>query len=245
MCLTCLGSWVSFGEPASGRALVVGCASRSCRARCGGLEDLAGVEVGDGDVVVVGECEDAFAGVRGADAEVVHAAGAAQAHLAVGVEAVVAQPVVAGGVPVGGREGFGGRAVGLSGVLAVKRAVGAMVVVVFAEPVELALQVGAGRGRRVGGEPALQGLVEAFDLALGLRCPGDPFFWRMPRSEQVFERVASAGEAGGVDAAVVGQRAAGGPYSSMVSRKTRRPCRRSRADARCRRAGTGSGHRAS
>ena len=31
-------------------------------------EDLAGGEIGDGDVVVVGEREDAFAGVAGADA---------------------------------------------------------------------------------------------------------------------------------------------------------------------------------
>ena len=38
--------------------------------------------------------EDAFAGVGGADAEMVHAAGAADAHLAALLEAVVAQPVV-------------------------------------------------------------------------------------------------------------------------------------------------------
>ena len=58
------------------------------------------VEFGDGDVVVVGEREDAFAGVGGADAEVVHAAGAAEAHLAFGVEPVVAQAVVAGAWPL-------------------------------------------------------------------------------------------------------------------------------------------------
>ena len=52
------------------------------------------VEFGDGDVVVVGEREDAFAGVVGADAEVVHAAGAAEGHVASVVEAVVAQAVV-------------------------------------------------------------------------------------------------------------------------------------------------------
>lgn len=48
----------------------------------------------DGDVGVVAEGQDAFACVRGADAEVVHLCGAAEAHLAFGVEAVVAQPVV-------------------------------------------------------------------------------------------------------------------------------------------------------
>jgi hypothetical protein len=54
-------------------------------------EDLAGGEVGDGDVVVVGECEDAFAGVFGADAEVVHPACSAEAHFAVVIEPVVAR----------------------------------------------------------------------------------------------------------------------------------------------------------
>jgi hypothetical protein len=43
--------------------------------------------------------------------------------------------------------------------VAVKSAVGALFVVVLAEAVELALPVGAGRRRRLGGEPALQGLV--------------------------------------------------------------------------------------
>ena len=40
--------------------------------------------------------------VAGADAEVVHAAGAAEAHFAVAVDAVVAQPVVAGVADGGG-----------------------------------------------------------------------------------------------------------------------------------------------
>ena len=61
--------------------------------------------------------EDAFAGVRGADAEVVHPAGASEAHLALGVEAVVAKPVVLLGVAAGGGSGFGGGAVGVAGVL--------------------------------------------------------------------------------------------------------------------------------
>jgi hypothetical protein len=80
-------------------------------------EDLAGGEFGDGDAVVAGEGEDAFAGVCAADAEVVHPSGSAEAHLAGGGEPVVAQAVVAGGVSVGGRCGFGGGAVGVVGVL--------------------------------------------------------------------------------------------------------------------------------
>src|SRR4051794_41776049 len=75
-------------------------------------EDFAGGEFGDGDVVVVGEGQDAFAGVGGADAEVVHAAGAAQGHAALGVEAVVAQPGVLPGVAGGGGGGVWGGAGG-------------------------------------------------------------------------------------------------------------------------------------
>jgi hypothetical protein len=54
------------------------------------------VEFDDGDGGVVGDGEDAFSGVGGADAEVVHAAGSSEAHFAEGVEDVVAQSVVAG-----------------------------------------------------------------------------------------------------------------------------------------------------
>ena len=77
-----------------------------------GRDDLAGVEHDDGDVVVVGDGEDAFAGVVGADPEVVHAAGASEADVAVDVDAVVAQPVVPG--VEGRRERLRGRAVGVA-----------------------------------------------------------------------------------------------------------------------------------
>ena len=93
-----------------------------------GGEDLTGFEVDDGDGGVVGEGEDAFAGVGGADAEVVHPTGAAQAHLAEGVEPVVADAVVAGGVGSGWC-GFGQGAVGVAGGGAVQGAVGSFLVV--------------------------------------------------------------------------------------------------------------------
>ena len=97
-------------------------------------------------MVVVGEREDAFAGVRGADAEVVHPAGAADAHLAFGVEPVVAQPVVAVGVAVGRWERlWGWRGRRRLGCCGAARG-GALLVVVLAELVELALQLrGAAR----------------------------------------------------------------------------------------------------
>ena len=57
---------------------------------------------------------------------------------------------------------------------------GAVLVVVVPEVVELLLEFGQGRRRWVGGQPAFEGLVEAFDLALGLWWLGEPFFWVMP-----------------------------------------------------------------
>ena len=81
-----------------------------------------------------------------------------------------------------------------------------LLVVEVLEPVELGLQFGEGGGRWLLGEPLLQGLVEAFDLALGLRVAGVAVLLLDPQGgEQVFEGVAAAGEAGGVDRAVVGQ----------------------------------------
>src|SRR3954468_466881 len=57
----------------------------------------------------------------------------ADGHAAVGVESVVAQPVMAGGVAVAGGGGFGGGAVGVAGGGAVQGAVRALLVVVLAE----------------------------------------------------------------------------------------------------------------
>ena len=145
------------------------------------------VELGDGDVVVVGEREDAFAGVGGADAEVVHAAGAAEGHLAFGVEPVVAQAVMTGLVAVARRGGFRGSAVGVARGSAVQGAVRAPLVVMRAELVQLVL---AARRRCA----PLAG-------PLSQRCrvwwnrsvlpwvwgwPGDPFFWRMPRIGRMY-----------------------------------------------------------
>jgi hypothetical protein len=93
------------------------------------------------DLVIVGEGEDAFAGVGCADPEVVHPPGAAQGHPAFGVEAVIAQPVVAGSVSVGGWDGFRGGLVDLARGSALQRAVRAPFVVVLAELVELGLQL--------------------------------------------------------------------------------------------------------
>jgi hypothetical protein len=138
-----------------------------------------------------------------------------------GVEPVVAQAVVAVGVPVGGGEGFGGGAVDLARSSSVEGAVCALLVVVLSERVELALQLGEAGGRWSGSEPALQRLVKPFGLALGLGVAGGSVLLADAENrEDVFERVAPAGEAGGVDAAVVVRVLAGGPYRSTRSRNT-------------------------
>ena len=63
-------------------------------------------------------------------------------------------------------------------------------------------------GRWPGSEPALQRLVETFGLALGLGVSWGPVLLADAEQRQdVFEGVAPAGEPGGVDAAVIGQRA--------------------------------------
>jgi hypothetical protein len=149
-------------------------------------EHFAGGEVGDRDVVVVGEREDAFAGVLDAGVEMVHPCGAAEGRLAFAVEPVVAEAVMPGRVSVAGWRGFWGGAVGLARRATVERSVGAPFVVVLAELPQLSLKLGDGPCGWSGREPALQGLVEPLGLALGLGWPGAPFFWRTPSSGRTY-----------------------------------------------------------
>jgi hypothetical protein len=81
-------------------------------------EDFAGVLVDDGDGVGVDEDGHRRTCVGGADAEMVHAAGAAETDLAEAVDVVVADPVVriAGLSSWGGFDG-GGMGVGWGGAL--------------------------------------------------------------------------------------------------------------------------------
>ena len=138
--------------------------------------------------------------VAGADAEVVHAAGAAEAHFAVVVGAVVAQPVVAGVADGDGGWHFGYGGVGGRRGEPVQCPVGSKLVVDALEAVELGLQLLHSDGGGLGCEPALQSLVKAFDFALSLRMVGVAVLLRDAQAgEQVFEAVAAAGEAGGVD----------------------------------------------
>jgi hypothetical protein len=65
---------------------------------------FACVEVDDRDGGVVGDREDAFAGVVASGSEMVHASGAAEAHLPSEAGAILTQPIVAGRAGVAGRE---------------------------------------------------------------------------------------------------------------------------------------------
>jgi hypothetical protein len=78
--------------------------------------------------------------------------------------------------------------------------VGSKLVVDALEAVELGLPLGEGGGGGLSGEPAFQGLVEAFDRALGLGMAGMAVLLGDAEvGEQVLEAVAAAGETGGVD----------------------------------------------
>ena len=74
------------------------------------------------------------------------------------------------------------------------------------EGVQLGLQAGEGGGGWLLEQPVLQGLLESFDLALGLRVTGPPVLLGDAQVAQlVLEPVAAAfaaGEPGGVDVAV-------------------------------------------
>ena len=116
-----------------------------------------------------------------ADADVVEAAVDAQGELAVGVDAVGADPVVGVGGPVAGA-GFGPGGVGGGGGGPVRqRAVRAAGVAGDGEGVRQGLEFLEGGGlTRLGAEPVLEGLLEPLDFPLGLGWFGLPFFCLMP-----------------------------------------------------------------
>ncbi len=144
-----------------------------------GGEDLGGFEFDDGDGGFVGDGEDSFAGVgdADADAEVVHAAGSTEAHRAGAVEAVVTQSVVPWAWVAGGLS-FGESRVGRCGGTPAEFSVRSVVLVKVPETVELGLEVDQIGPGGLLGQPLLEGLMEPFHFALGLRVAG----WRGGRS---------------------------------------------------------------
>jgi hypothetical protein len=121
----------------------------------------------DPDVQVVNEDQDAGAGVASAETDVVQAAVVAQGDDAAGIDEVASDPGMWGEGERAGGDGFGAGGVGHGGRPPADGAVRALGVVGVAEAVELGLELVDGCGARLAGQPFLEGLVEAFDLAAG------------------------------------------------------------------------------
>ena len=146
---------------------------------------MCSVEADDLDVAAVDEQDDPPAAVGAPDRDVVQASLVAQGDGPLLVEFVVAD-AVAGGVDAGaggvglfaGGEG-GGRSAAADGP------VRAGLVVVGGEAVELGLELFFGVGGVLLGEVFLQGLVEAFDLAAGLRVVGPGVLGADAQAEQL------------------------------------------------------------
>jgi hypothetical protein len=130
----------------------------------------------------------------------------AQGEFAVGVDAVAADAeVLADADALPRRQGAGAGVPGGCWGAAADGPVWPCGVVVGGELVELGLQAAGGGGQVVAGEPFLQGLVEALDLAAGLRVVGAAMAEPDPeRGEFAFERdpaaaAVKAGEDGAVE----------------------------------------------
>jgi hypothetical protein len=112
----------------------------------------------------------------------------------------------------GGAEGMGVEA-GLEGDQrgpAAQGAVGPTLVVVGAEGVELELQLGPAAGGRPAAQEALEGLVEAFNLAAGLGVVGGGVLGKDAEALQLgFEQDLAPARGSGEDGAVVGEQGAG------------------------------------
>jgi hypothetical protein len=151
------------GWPAGGLVVAAGVGDQLA-------EGFAGGGVDDADVQVADEHQDAGPGVGSAGADVVEAAGVAEGELAVGVDAVSADAVAGAGGPAAGG-GFGpGSVCGGGGLAAGQGAVRPLVVAAGGERAGESLERGEVGGLGVlGGQPFLQGLLEPFRLAPGLR----------------------------------------------------------------------------
>ena len=155
--------------------------------------------------------------VGSADADVVESAVMAECDGACFVDAVVADSEVdVGAVVFGGC--FGETLVGSGWSCAAEGSVGPVVVVVAGEFVEEALEFVEAVGAGLGGEVFFEGLLETFDFSAGGGVVGrGVLLFGAEVSEAGFEGVAAsfpAGEAGGVDHGVVGERGRGNPVVS-------------------------------
>jgi hypothetical protein len=158
-------------------------------------QDFAGGCVDDGDVEVVDQCGDFEAVVVASEADVEELAGVAQGDLAF-ADAVVADAgvgLVRGFASVAGF-GFRSAGVGRAGSAPAEGSVGSVVVVLLDEGIDQGLELLEGvRLVPLVAEPLLEGLLEAFDLALGLRMAAAAVLLDNPQAGEFgFERGASA-----------------------------------------------------
>ena len=130
----------------------------------------------DADVSASDQEVDLAVSVPGPDGDVSESAQVAQCDLAVVIDAVAADAVVGGRL-----EGFGACfETGVEGFYRGPSAEGAVrsdMVVVLAEVVQLKLQLSDGFSRRLLAEVELEGLVQALNLAAGLRLSGQWIHW--------------------------------------------------------------------
>jgi len=140
-------------------------------------EEFAGGCVDDPDVEVLDQDGDAGSGVGSSDADGVELAAVAQGDLAGFVDAVLADAVVGvvdAAAVVGVRFGSAGVEGGWGGPVW-QGPVRTPLVVLDGEGVQQGLELDDGGGLgRLGAEPFFHGLLEPFDLALGLGVPGPP-----------------------------------------------------------------------
>ena len=156
-------------------------------------EDVVVVFADDGDGGGGHQDQDRGGGVVVADAEVVQAAAVAQGEFAELVDGVVADAEVSIGVCGGLALGRGCRPV--RGWCPAEGAVGSLGVVDDGEVVQQGLHCGDSGGAGSRRQPAFEGLVEAFDFALGLGVFGVAVFLGDAQAgQQTFEVVVAVGE---------------------------------------------------
>ena len=176
-------------------------------------EDLARVEGNERDLLLIDDGKDSTAGVGNAGVEVMKPATAPQGYGALAVGDVIAEAEVASAGVRWHR--LRCRPIRFARCPPTNCSMRPLLVIGRPEGVELGLELGQARDRRPLAEPAFQGLVEALDLALGLRVGRRSVLLTDAEvGEEILEVVAAAGEARGVDRAVVGERGFGPAVAS-------------------------------
>ena len=176
-------------------------------------ENLARVEGDEGDLLLIDDGKNSTPGLEDAGVEVMKPATAPQGYGALAVGDVIAEAEVASAGVRWHR--LRCRPIRFARCPPTNRSMGPLLVIGSPEGVELGLEFCKVDRRRPLAEPAFEGLVEALDLALGLRVGRRSVLLTDAEvGEEILEVVAAAGEARGVDRAVVGERGFGPAVAS-------------------------------